>query len=140
MKISSWLDGELGEGEIRDLERHLAACPHCRRFFEVSQGVNAGMRSKGHVLPPTDLTKKVEDIALWRTRRVFTGRFPIWLQVPVAAVLLIAAIGLGGLSGNRLSAILMASGADDTIEFVSTKDDVSIEDFISGLDDEEVTR
>lgn len=135
-KISPWLDGELDDTEIQGLKDHLSVCPDCQRFYQVSLTVNAGMRSRAHILPAAALAEKVEDFALGKTPGWFARGFPIWLQVPVAAMLLIVSIGIGSLSGSRLSAALMNPGTDDSLVFVSVKDDVSIEDLMSGLDTE----
>ena len=140
VKISPWLDGELNEKEIPELERHLSECPFCKGFCEVSMAINAGMRYKADILPPAELTDRVLDIASGTARSGPTVRFPTWLQAPIAAVLLFVAIGLGGFSGTRLSAILMPSGSEAVLMLVSPKDDISIEDLISGLDKEEVPR
>jgi len=41
-KLVAWMDRELPDNEASDVERHVAACPECRRRVDVYEQVGAG--------------------------------------------------------------------------------------------------
>jgi anti-sigma factor (TIGR02949 family) len=76
--LSSYIDGEVSDGERERIGRHLAECDACRRHLGSLQGVVAVVRSVPVVAAPPDLRARVlADIAETRRPRAHSAWAPL---------------------------------------------------------------
>jgi len=57
--LELYLDGELGEGEVRGAEEHLDACGYCRRNYRFERLFRAYMRQAVSEPIPPELSSKL---------------------------------------------------------------------------------
>jgi anti-sigma factor (TIGR02949 family) len=57
--LELYLDGELGEGEVRAAEEHLDACGYCRRHYRFERLFRAYMRQAISEPIPSELSSKL---------------------------------------------------------------------------------
>ena len=74
-QLSSYMDGEVGHAETREVEVHLASCPACRARLSSMRGLITEIRRLERVAPPPDLSYQVKaqvaavgDMRTWRSR------------------------------------------------------------------------
>lgn len=74
-KLSSYMDGEVGQAETREVEVHLASCPACRARLGSMRRLVAEIRRMERSVPPQDLGYQVRtqiaaqgDVRTLRTR------------------------------------------------------------------------
>lgn len=104
--LSAWLDGELSSDEISSLEAHLDNCADCRAYTDKLRRLNADVASMPSVRPDPNLSRRAKNvIAEERAREV--AQLSVWTKVPVTALILITALGLGSLAGKPVSEILL---------------------------------
>jgi anti-sigma factor (TIGR02949 family) len=76
--LSSYIDGEVSDGERERIGRHLAECDACRRHLGSLQGVVAMVKSVPAVAAPPDLRARVlADIAEGRRPRTSSAWAPL---------------------------------------------------------------
>ncbi len=108
-QISMLLDGELKPDASEELVEHLAMCERCRivrdRVLALNADLKAGVNS---VAMPSVLPIRVKErISAARNREFDKGLAIIWRQVPIMAMIVLLAIGLGNLAGRSISNILL---------------------------------
>jgi hypothetical protein len=68
-------------------------------------------------VPPLGLAAKVKDrIAKERSRAVPRTGIPLWLRVPLFALIVLTAVGLGNLAGRSVEGLLSAESRVQTVE------------------------
>jgi anti-sigma-K factor RskA len=94
--------GALDGADLRELEEHLdTACAECRRQLDLwDRDLEALAESVPPVEPSAETKRSVLGLAEGGERR--TGsRFPRWILLPAAALLLLAVWGIAGQAGLR---------------------------------------
>jgi predicted anti-sigma-YlaC factor YlaD len=87
--LSLSLDEELGPLESYKLERHLRACPDCRRKGACVEAITRTLRELPLEAPSVSLSPRLP----WRRRIARAG-------IPVAAAMIAASLGLVSLQGS----------------------------------------
>ena len=74
-QLSSYMDGEVGHAETREVEVHLASCPACRARLSSMRRLVAEIRRMDRAVPPPDLAYQVKaqvaavgEVRTWRGR------------------------------------------------------------------------
>ena len=74
-QLSSYMDGEVGHVETREVEVHLASCPACRARLSSMRRLVAEIRRIERAAPPPDLAYQVKaqvaavgEVRTWRSR------------------------------------------------------------------------
>jgi anti-sigma factor RsiW len=57
-QVSAFLDGELSEGEIRDLFQHLSACDGCWRYNLRLQKIRSALKSSSPPSEPAEIDRR----------------------------------------------------------------------------------
>jgi predicted anti-sigma-YlaC factor YlaD len=116
-EISRLLDGELDRSSVQELERHLELCADCRKAWERMTALNEELVSLDPEVPPLGLAARVKDrIAKERARAVPHTGIPLWLRVPLFALIVLTAVGLGNLAGRSVENLLTAESRVQTVE------------------------
>ena len=131
MQISLFVDGELDEARVRALREHLALCPDCHRAFERVSALNGRVHSYRSLRPRPGLAQRVKDrVAAERNRADQRTSLPVWSRVPLAAMIVLLAIGLGNLAGQSMTEILWSEQSGDILEWVAPESSQSFADFV----------
>lgn len=69
--FSEYMEGDLSDGEAREVREHLDSCVECREAFERFKDSVDSLRSLSRVSPPQDLEQKIKKRIRARSR----GRF-----------------------------------------------------------------
>lgn len=85
--LSAYLDGEIGEREAGELERHLAECGECRRRLEGLREVAGGLASLDRARPPRRVglelqSRLLQSVPPFERDRRLGGRLPRLLFQP----------------------------------------------------------
>jgi hypothetical protein len=74
-QLSSFMDGEVGHAETREVEVHLASCPACRARLSSMRRLVTEIRRMERVAPPPDMVYQVKaqvaavgEVRTWRSR------------------------------------------------------------------------
>lgn len=139
--ISPLVDGELSEASARALRTHLDSCADCRHLHERVIALDGDLRSVMVVLPSSALAEKVkENIASRRRLREASDFLPAWGRVPIMAMLVLIALGLGNLAGTSLTDLITPREPEATSEFSINDNGHSFADLILDLSREEAPR
>jgi len=139
--ISPLVDGELSEASAMALRAHLASCADCRLVHERVEALNGDLRSVVATLPTSHLAEKVkESIAARRVRSEASDFLPTWGRVPIMAMLVLIALGLGNLAGTSLTDLIAPREPEVTSEFSINDNGHSFADLILDLGREEAPR
>jgi anti-sigma factor RsiW len=103
-RLSAYLDGELPERDMRDMERHLDGCASCRKRLAGLEALDAPLASLSIPKMPDDLESRIMtqasreyfDTPKNGGFRVIVGR---WLGITGTTSALAAGLLLGGLLG-----------------------------------------
>ncbi len=100
--LSAYLDGELGEAELGELEEHLGSCRECRKYLALLKSVKEGLK-EDLPDPPETLREGIAYKLSLETRRqkLYFGAFGRWTAI--AAVLCLVLFGVLRLTGSGLS-------------------------------------
>ncbi len=137
-QVSLLIDGELDEIKGQVLKEHIAVCGDCGNFFERVRIAKARLRSAPKPRLRADLAQRVkETIAREGADRAQTNVFPVWVQVPLFAALVLAAVGLGNLAGRSLSDLFIGDAHEQTLEVLAPVPDPSIAEVLIDLGNQE---
>jgi anti-sigma factor RsiW len=120
-RVTPYVDGVLPEGERSDVERHLAACPPCRRGALEEQGGRTVLREcadrlKAEPLPP-GLRSRCETLAREHSRVRLVTLWRLLAPITAMAVLIIfAGVLLFSLATRRSDALLAAQLTADHVK------------------------
>ncbi|MFP5285532.1 MAG: hypothetical protein ACLGI9_07325, partial [Thermoanaerobaculia bacterium] len=105
--------GALDGAELRDLEGHLeSGCRECRRQLDLwERDLEALAESVPPVEPSAEAKRRILRIAGGEERRT-ASRFPRWILLPAAALLLLAVWGIAGQAGLRREVERLAAERD----------------------------
>ncbi len=115
-EMSRLLDGEDAGLPEEGLAEHLDSCTECRAFGATAHTLDDRLRAIA-VAPSSSLIVKVKE-RVARERQVRAGAFqlPAWSHVPLTALLVVAALGLGNLAGRSVNDMLTAEESDEVSE------------------------
>lgn len=117
--ISKRVDLEIGHALTKELEEHLAVCPECRAFLDRMESLDRGLRVITAARTPVGLAERVKErVARDRERQLGRGLLPTWTRVPLAAMIMLAAVGLGNAAGRSISSMILSESADNGAEYV----------------------
>jgi len=139
--ISKLIDGELGETSSEALKSHLAACSVCRHTYERMAALNRSLTAVGLYRPPSALASRVKarlaDGGAQSARRYFP---PAWSQVPLFAMIVLLAIGLGNLAGRSMTEILVGDQSESKLDYLLADAGQSFSDIVLDIAGEENSR
>jgi anti-sigma factor RsiW len=128
-QISKYIDGELSEDDGKRLVAHMSECPDCGSFYERMTAINETICSTPLEYNSQALIGKVKDRLAPRTDSDRTPH-PIRDGLPVYAMLLVLALGLGNFAGNSLYSIIPHRHADATLELLAPEQENSLAEAI----------
>ncbi|MBI5248502.1 MAG: zf-HC2 domain-containing protein [Desulfomonile tiedjei] len=136
-QISLMIDGELDARSSEALSDHLAFCSDCRRFRERLNAVNVALIKASPTINGSVLAERVKDGLYHRKNRRLQSDFPAWGRVPVVAMLVLLAIGLGNMAGRSISELFINGETAASIELIAPDSGNSFSDVLLGLGTEE---
>jgi len=139
--VSTLIDGELGQHSLQALETHLAACSGCRTAYERMAVLNRALKDVDLYRPPSMLASRVKARLVEENAPRRERRFPLaWAQVPVFAMIVLLAIGLGNLAGRSMTEILVGDQSEAKLEYLLTDAGQSFSDIVFNIAVEENSR
>jgi anti-sigma factor RsiW len=140
--ISMLIDGELEVRSAEALEKHLAACSACSNTYERMTELNNTLNAVWLGWPPSMLASSVK-ARLAEGSGNFKGRFfsSAWRKVPLFALIVLLAIGLGNLAGRSMTEILVgAPSSEANLQYLLTDAGQSFSDIVLNIAVEENAR
>lgn len=128
-QLSSYMDGEVGHAETREVEVHLASCPACRARLSSMRRLVVEIRRMERPMPPQDLAYQVKaqiaaqgEVRTLRTRArdLFRAVFVQSSFRPAAAMGLAVAVVFGFLAWQNVPPVPPPNDARTQIVTVST--------------------
>ncbi|MFH1117660.1 MAG: zf-HC2 domain-containing protein [Pseudomonadota bacterium] len=139
--ISRLVDGELPEAAAEELRIHLVGCSRCQTFSQQASALDRGMKTIESALPRSALAGRVKaHIAEQRPDMADRHVFPAWARVPVMAVLVLCALGVGNLAGKSLSTMFVADRQVGTLDLLETDGGQSFTDALLEIAGEGTTQ
>jgi anti-sigma factor RsiW len=139
--ISMLIDGELGESSSQALKTHLSSCSACSRSYERLEALHKTLNGVGLAWPPPGLASRVKgrlaEQSVPTRGRIFASA---WGQVPLFALILLLAIGLGSLAGRSMSEILLGDTSETKLQYLISDAGQSFSDIVLDLAVEENSR
>lgn len=112
-QISMLLDGALEESIATTLKVHMEECADCQRFHDRVLAIDGTLKSDAMAFLSPALAEKVKaNLAAHRARHAEREFFPAWSRVPMAALIVLLALGIGNLAGQSLTNMLTHQRAD----------------------------
>ncbi|MBI4965583.1 MAG: zf-HC2 domain-containing protein [Desulfomonile tiedjei] len=140
-QISLFLDGELAEPLREALKLHLDRCPDCRRVFERMAAMNNELQSIPGPVPSRSLARRIKErVELERTRREGRELFPAWSRVPLMAMVILLAVGLGNLAGRSVTDMLNINRTEAMLDYMMPDQDGSLAEVVMTIGVEENSR
>jgi anti-sigma factor RsiW len=131
-RLSALLDGELASSDA--LSAHEASCPDCRTFHEHLILLNSTLESLPRPNPSLDLAERVKDRL---TRGDSRQRELVWRKLPVFAMVVLLAIGLGNLAGRSISELYMQNPHASSLDLIAPDQGNSLSDVLVEFGSEE---
>lgn len=139
--MSMLIDGELGQHSLQALEAHLAACSGCRNVYERMAVLNRALKDVDLFRPPSMLASRVKARFAEESGPPRGRLFPsAWRQVPVFALIVLLAIGVGNLAGRSMTEILLGDQSEAKLEYLLTDAGQSFSDIVLDIAVEENSR
>jgi len=139
--ISLMIDGELQIPPAEELQIHLGRCSDCRTFFQRMTALDQDLKTIESVLPRSVLAEQIKErIAGLGSGTVEGHWLPSWVQIPLAAVLVLCALGVGNLAGKSLSKMLATERQASVIDLLVTDAGHSFSDVLLEIGKEANTR
>jgi anti-sigma factor RsiW len=140
-QISLLIDGELRGPAAGALQLHLKQCPDCRGFHERIVAVTNEVKAVRGPVPSLSLAAKVKErVALEIARGQARESFPAWSQIPLVALVVLLAIGLGNLAGRSVNEMLRPYGSEAMLEYVLPDQNGSLAEVVMDIGAEENSR
>lgn len=137
-QISSFVDAELAPAAAEALRAHLAECPECRSRYERVAALNRALKATPVGRPHPSLAGEVKArIGKAAARRDERRGFPDWIRVPLAAVIVLLALGLGNLAGRSMFGIVSPQQPESFLEIVALDTNRSLADMVLEVASEE---
>jgi predicted anti-sigma-YlaC factor YlaD len=139
--MSLLIDGELGQRSLQALETHLAACPGCRNAYERMAALNSVLKGVDLYRPPSMLASRVKAGFAAESGPRRAHLIPsVWRPVPLFALIVLLAIGLGNLAGRSMTEILVGDQSEVKLEYLLTDAGQSFSDIVLDIAVEENSR
>lgn len=138
--ISMLIDGELGEHSSEALKGHLAACSACSNTYERMAELHKILNAAELSWSPPMLAARVKGRLAEKSAppgRLFASA---WRQVPLFAVIVLLAIGLGSLAGHSMSEILLGDTSEAKLQYLISDAGQSFSDIVLDIAVEENSR
>ena len=116
--ISRLLDGELGENESADVQRHIAGCPDCAAVYEAFRSLSDALAGDLVEAPEALQEKIMADVRREKLRTVGRPRRAVWTLAACLALVLLAAASLPRLL-RMGSPAMNGSAAQDAVMYAS---------------------
>jgi anti-sigma factor (TIGR02949 family) len=131
-QISMLLDGELQPSASEELVRHVATCKSCRIVYDGMLALNVDLKASARdVAMPSNLPARIKErISAARNREFDKGLAIIWRQVPIMAMIVLLAIGLGNLAGRSVSDILLSDRQNTIVQSIMPDTGESLGDLL----------
>jgi anti-sigma factor RsiW len=141
-QISLLIDGELKGSGIEALQLHLEGCPDCRKINEQMVALADNVKAIRGPLEAFSMAQRVKErVAAERARREKKEFFPAWGRVPLVAMMLLLAIGLGNLAGRSVSEMLNPNRSEATlVDYVVPYQNGSLAEVVLTMGAEESSR
>lgn len=136
-QISLMIDGELSASSSEALSAHMAGCPDCRTFYERLTAVDNAVKAAMPAIHGPLLAQRVKEKLAGRKVRRLQTDFTAWRRVPVMAMIVLVALGLGNLAGRSISELFSNGQSAAVIEAVSSDSGNSFSDVLLELGTEE---
>jgi predicted anti-sigma-YlaC factor YlaD len=139
--MSLLIDGELGQHSLQALETHLAGCSGCRNAYGRMEALNSALKDVDLYRPPSMLASRVkarfdEESGPPRARLIPSA----WRPVPLLALIVLLAIGVGNLAGRSMTEILVGDQSEAKLEYLLTDAGQSFSDIVLDIAVEENSR
>jgi predicted anti-sigma-YlaC factor YlaD len=138
--ISMLIDGELGEHSSKALKGHIRACSACSNTYEQMAELHKTLSAAELSWSPPMLAARVKErLAEKRAPlgRLFTSA---WRQVPLFAVIVLLAIGLGSLAGHSMSELVLGDTSEAKLQYLISDAGQSFSDIVLDIAVEENSR
>lgn len=136
-QISLMIDGELSVSASEALKAHVVGCPDCRRFHERLNALRVTLSRTAFVQPRPALAQRVKE-GLARRKDHRLARDPVlWRRVPVMAMIVLLALGLGNLAGRSISDLFVSSQPQSPLELMAPDSESSLSDALLEIGAEE---
>lgn len=131
-QISMLLDGELQPPASEELVRHVATCKSCRIVYDDMLALSVDLKASAKdVAMPSNLPARIKErISAARNREFDKGLAVIWRQVPIMAMIVLLAIGLGNLAGRSVSDILWSDRQNTIVQAIMPDTGESLGDLL----------
>lgn len=142
--LTDYLDGEMGSEQLKQVERHLAACTDCREFRDAAKQVVAEpFKNAGKVNPPESVWHQIEETIEERKNKravahffenlktAFSVKKPVFALSVVAAILIISVLAIQFLPLRRQSDTkdIVNAYLEEQAEYLAHLDDANGGDF-----------
>lgn len=139
--ISRMIDGELHGVPAEELRLHMGRCSDCRTFLQRMTALDQDLKTIEYVLPHSALAELVKErIGSLGTGAVERHWFRPWMQIPLAAVLVLCAFGVGNLAGKSLSKMIVPERQMSAIDLLATDAGHSFTDVLLEIGGEDNAR
>jgi anti-sigma factor (TIGR02949 family) len=139
--MSMLIDGELGQHSLQALETHLAACSGCRNAYGRMAALNSALKDVNLYRPPSMLASRVKARFAEESGSPSARLIPsAWRPVPLFALIVLLAIGVGNLAGRSMTEILVGDQSEAKLEYLLTDAGQSFSDIVLDIAVEENSR
>jgi predicted anti-sigma-YlaC factor YlaD len=139
--MSLLIDGELGQHSLQALETHLAACSGCRNAYGRMAALDTALKGVDLYRPPSMLASRVKARFAAESGPRRARLIPsVWRPVPLFALIVLLAIGMGNLAGRSMTEILVGDKSEAKLEYLLTDAGQSFSDIVLDIAVEENSR
>ncbi len=139
--ISKLIDGELAAPATQELRDHLAACPECDRMYQQMSAMTRSLESVWTPTPEPGLAGRVKARVADERRAIEQKEgMRSWVRVPLMAMVVLLALGLGNLAGKSMTEIIGSDDAGEALEGIGPDLTQSFADVLIDLGSEENAR
>ncbi len=133
-EISRLIDDEAGESAAGALEKHLTTCVSCRDEYERIAGLNKELTALGESWQRPALGAKMRARLIEENARGRESKFPAaWGRVPLFVVIVLLAIGLGGIAGRSVTGILAGDTLPTKLDYLLPDAGDSFSDIVADI-------
>jgi anti-sigma factor RsiW len=138
--ISMLVDGELAPDASVALKEHLAACPDCRAALQAMTALNSHVKRAAPCIDAALASRVKARIAARSSQTPRRPLMPIWGRVPLMALIVLLAVGLGNFAGKSIGDIIAGEPRDTVLDLIAPDSTRSFADVMADLTVEEPTR
>ena len=121
-QISRLVDGELADSAAERLRSHITACSTCSARFERLATLEEDLRRLKSIRPSADLAASVKERLAGEIGPIPEGSLlPSWSRIPVMALIVLIALGLGNLAGRTIGYEFLDELSNRTVELLAVE-------------------